>query len=356
MALDECFQNVLKSIRQKDDTYIRIAIIGQAGAGKSSIINALMGRKAAETGQGTDTTKVVTSYDYTQYQKLADFPGYGTEKISYETWASRFHPEQYDVFIYVFKEKFSQEDDRLFLDLKKWGNARQKPLILVRNVSENLNENQKQSLEEDLSKHMKQDIRNSILFVSCRTKTDIDKLKARIYTLDVKKIRCERIKQTFNEQKNYWLNCAKSAAEGKISSYSKGAAVNGVNPVLGADIAIDAGIYLSMFSSIRGCYDIKETDFTEYMAIPIAKKMIDLLSKQGVIILIKNFAGKQTAKTILKYVPLIGQVTSAGLGYIMAASAGEDYSMDCYRFSEKVMDRLIDEEIEKLDGAITRRI
>lgn len=248
---------------------------------------------------------------------------------------------------YVFKGKFTQEDHRLFLDLQRWSTVRKRPLFLVRNVSENLEERQRHQIAKDLSKHMGVDIQNLILFVSCKTKADIDKLKSEIYTLDVKKIRRDRINRAFEQTRDSWLKKAKATATDKVFYYSKGAALNGINPFVGADVAVDAGIYLLMFSSIRDCYDIEEADFKEYMVIPIAKKLLELLTKQGVCILIKNFAGKQVARNLLKCVPFAGQAISIAVGYSMANSVGKDYNVDCYQFSKRVMNKLIEAEIKK---------
>ena len=53
MGLEADFRNILSELADTGNAYARIAFVGQPGAGKSSIINGLLGHKAAATGQGS---------------------------------------------------------------------------------------------------------------------------------------------------------------------------------------------------------------------------------------------------------------------------------------------------------------
>ena len=49
-----------------DNKKVKIAFFGQPGAGKSSLINELVGKKVAETGNSTDTTQRAQIIEYNE--------------------------------------------------------------------------------------------------------------------------------------------------------------------------------------------------------------------------------------------------------------------------------------------------
>jgi len=60
-----------------------IAFAGRSNAGKSSLLNALTGRKAlARTSQTPGRTRQINFFDLSGYMILADLPGYGFAKAS----------------------------------------------------------------------------------------------------------------------------------------------------------------------------------------------------------------------------------------------------------------------------------
>ena len=129
------------------------------------------------------------------------------------------------------------------------------------------------------------------------------------------------------------------------------AGANGLNPIPGIDVAADLAIYYNIFGDIRNCYDISEGDATLY-AVPVAKKLLELATKEGVKILLKKFAGRVAVKSVAKYIPFIGQAVSAGIGYKMASYAGGEYNDYCYRFAEDVMDKLIAEKVAEISHEV----
>ena len=94
-------------------------------------------------------------------------------------------------------------------------------------------------------------------------------------------------KTTFSEKEHEGE--AAEQAEAAIEKYAKVAGLNGANPIPGLDVGVDLGIYFKMYEAIRDSYDIEEADIKKYMAVPVAKKLLELLTKQGVILILKNF-------------------------------------------------------------------
>ncbi len=349
MALEEKFSAILNEIQSKEAAYTRIAVVGQPGAGKSSLINNLIGHKVAETGQMTDVTKKATEYKY-NFLTIVDLPGYGTELFTFEKWKTEFNPQKYDVLVYVFSGKLLEEDNKLFTSIKRWNETINRPLFLVRNHCTDIEtEEDKSRIKRDVLEKLEYDKPLDVYFVDCgRNKTGIGELKNVIENPSFVNLWKTRITNSFEEAKNSYLSNSQYWANEDIDTYKKMASVNGLNPLIGADIAVDIGIYLKMFSDIRERYEIEDNDLNLYYAIPIAKKLAELLTKNGIMILIKSFGTRFTAKTILKYIPGLGQAASATISWKMAKYAGDDYNNKCYELASKVMDQLIDERTRTL--------
>lgn len=348
MALKDRFNSILDSIRQNENSYAKIAVVGQPGAGKSSLINNLLGQRVAETGQATDVTKTVNEYEY-NFQKIFDFPGYGTEMFRFGDWKAKFQPQRYDVFVFVFKGKLRDADNNLFAELERYNAERSRPIFLVRNHCTDIeNDADKQKVRADILDNTNGRFGDKLFFVDCgRHKTGLDELKAALAQTDFKTLWQGRVFAAFDKAKADYLAAGKLKAESEISTYSKVAAVNGINPIPGVDVAADLGIYFKMFAAIRACYDIDKGDAALY-ALPVAKKLLELLTKEGVTLLLKNFAGRTAVKSVAKYIPFIGQAAAAAIGYKLANYAGTTYAADCSKFAAEVMDKLINAKISEM--------
>lgn len=353
--LSNRFSKILETIRDKENAYTRVAFVGQPGAGKSSIINNIIGQRVAEVGQKTDITRESTEYEF-HFLKLVDIPGYGTELFVFDEWNKMFEPKQYDVIIYVFSGKLLSDDCRLFEEIYGWNNkSYQRPLFLVRNHCNDIEcdldrikiKNDIYSkLPIELQKHVKN---NNLFFVDCgRCKVGIELLREALLNYKFKNLWKERIVGKFNDVKIEYLRSSRRRANNEIDFYKKLAGSNGINPFFGVDVAAEVAIYFQMFKAIREAYDIADDDLNIYYGLPVAKKLLELLTKQGVLVLLKSFGSKVVAKNVLKYIPFAGQATSAVLSWKLASMAGSDYSADCYLLADSVMEKLIDKYTNEL--------
>lgn len=350
VALKDSFKDVLENVKEKSDTYTCIAVVGQPGAGKSTLINKLIGKNVAETGSQTDVTRKITAYEY-NFMKLLDVPGYGTKLFPFKNWIEDYPLDKYDAIIYVFSGKFIQEDTDLFIEINKWNKLKNKPLFLVRTHSGGEDES---AIRDDLHKHFSRygidaGTLNFVEFIFNKDE-GLDELKKKIVKANLVNIWKERIKTSFNKARDSYLDGCYYNANEAIDTYKKIAAVNGFNPILGADIAVDVGLYLKMFADIRECYKIENDDFKLYATLPIAKKLGELLTKQGVTILIKKFGTRVLAKQSLKWIPFLGQAIAAYINMQITEYAGEEYRDDCKKFAKTIMDTLIKKEYEELEN------
>jgi len=92
---------------------VSIALFGQPGAGKSSLINKIVGKKLADVGVETDKTVDASSYEVNGL-RFVDLPGYGTKNFPKENYFDRFNINQFDLFLCVISGKLHQADTEFF--------------------------------------------------------------------------------------------------------------------------------------------------------------------------------------------------------------------------------------------------
>lgn len=71
----------------------------------------------------------------------------------------------------------------------------------------------------------------------------------------------------------------------------------------------------------------------------LAQETLQYSTKDGIVILLKQFAGRETIKSLGKWVPIIGQVVAGTIGYAVTYSAGKAYSERCYKLAEAVLEK-----------------
>ena len=65
----------------------------------------------------------------------------------------------------------------------------------------------------------------------------------------------------------------------------------------------------------------------------LANNVVQYAAKEGILMLLKSFAGRQVVKTLAKYIPFIGQAIAAGLGYAITSNVGISYLNDCHELA-----------------------
>ena len=345
MSLQTEFRNILEKIKRDHGTHTKIAVVGQPGAGKSSIINALIGHKVARTGQGTDITRKAVRYRY-EFLEIVDLPGYGTTMFPLSEWKEKFKIHQYDIIFFVFSGKLTKDDCDLFASIAAYNKSGHKrPLLLIRNHCSDLESNEeREAIRRDIYAKLSEGLVGELYFVDCRYQNGIDKLRNEILDKKYKDIWQPRIIEKFEKVRDEFLRTRTSKAMDSLSTYTTLACANGVNPFLGADIAADVAIYFKMFAAIKEDFDIEDNELEgRYCTYPLAKKLVELMTRNGVILLLKSFGGKQVTKNICKYIPFLGQAAAAVLGYTLAKDAGESYVYDCATLALQIMDKEIED-------------
>lgn len=347
MSINDEAEKIRRKLDEENNTSVSVALFGQPGAGKSSLINKIVGQKVAEVGVETDKTVEAASYEV-KGLRFVDLPGYGTKNFPKESYFQKFGIQQFDLFLCVTSGKLHQADTEFFQELARC----RKVCIFVVNKHDELWEDgiSVEELEQrkidDIKKHVGQPVKT--VFTSCREGTGLDALNIEIQNnLDgAKRERWARGAKAYSAR---FLQEKRAACEKYVSYAAAAAAANGINPVPGADVAVDISIIMKLFKEIRDDYGLSDNLLTnlKQSSIPVvgrlANNVVQYAAKEGILMLLKTFAGRQAVKTFAKYTPFIGQAIAAGLGYAITSNVGNSYLNDCHELAEEILNNQLGE-------------
>ncbi|MCI9845625.1 GTPase [Flavobacterium pectinovorum] len=342
LSISEIIENLKKEYDSIKNATVNIAISGQSGAGKSSLINAIIGRKVAEVGI-TETTLNIKKY-VSNGIHFSDLPGCGTEKFPIKTYLENCNLESFDAVIVVTANRFYENDVWLIKEMIRIG----RPVYVVRtkmDTSINDGMHDDNLTEYEVFEKVKNDIKSNIGNIDIKgiyltssrepLKMDLSKLLIDIqHNLSgIKKQRFIADVAPLNEQ----VLKEKSIVAQKAVSYGAyAAAANGINPIPGLDIGLDIAILIKMSTEIQNIYGLDEKSIDElskrmgntanFTAIKakVAQYATKFIAREGIMILLKRLSVNIGSKEVLKYIPFVGQIAAAGIGYKMTDSFGCD--------------------------------
>ncbi len=326
-----------------DQTRVRVALFGQPGAGKSSIINRLIGRPIAAPGVHTDTTTEAARYDWDEIE-LHDLPGYDTRRFPRETYFQHFDIESFDLFVCIFDSKLHAADQELFLALKDAG----KTTILVRNKRDTIW--QAEATLEELIPRIREDVASQvgirenakIVFTSCRDGSGIEELSDAIRDSQGA-VRKERRALSAKARSTKFLEERRVTCRDRVAIAARLAIANGLNPVPGLDVAADIGILLKLFADVRTTYGLDDAEVaTMSRATPaLAAGLEDitlLATKAGLARLIEKCGSRASGRALLKWTPFLGQIVAASAGFAMMSSAGNEFVKECHSLASTILE------------------
>lgn len=342
MSIEEEAKKIREILEQEQANKIKVALFGQPGSGKSSLVNKLLNGEVVKVSPSTDETIEATIVEYSNVL-LVDLPGYGTTRFPGNDYFSKFNIQDFDIYLCVFEGKFHDDDTKFFRELKQNGRT----CIFVRNKSDALWQDGK--TEEELEQVIVGDVekqvgsREKVIFTSCQTGKGIGNLSNEI------DCNLEEAKQGkwARGAKAYTLEALekkREACDQKINIHAGLAAANGINPIPGADIGVDFTILLKLFNEIRkDVYGLTDDELKAKADIikavdPILKRVIRHGSKAGIPILLKRFGSKEIVKRTTKYIPLIGQLIAASMGFLITRQAGYSYRDDCHAVAKAILE------------------
>lgn len=346
MSIDHHAEQIRRRLDEERKATVSVALFGQPGAGKSTLINRLVGRKVAEPGVETDKTVDAARYEHNGLV-LVDLPGYGTQRFPKAGYAERFGLHGLDLFLCVSSGKLHQADTEFFQELRRLG----KVCIFVVNKHDELWEDGVETAElerrkrADIERHAGSGVQ--VVFTSCRHGTGLDTLQ-QLVAENLEGAKRERWMRGARAYSGDFLAAKHAACERYVATAAAASAANGLNPVPGADVAVDIGILVQLFAEIRDCYGLssERLGLLRQSAIPavaqLANNVLKYVAREGVVMLLKRQIGRQAAKSLSRYVPFIGQAIAAGLGYAITSNAGASYLDECHELARQILEHRLE--------------
>lgn len=341
MSLTEEAERIRARMQSEDVVRVSIALFGQPGAGKSSLINRLTGQRLAREGVKNDITTDRQEFQWNGLT-LVDLPGYDTEKFPADEYLARFGVLDFDLLLCVFDGKFHEADSALFQEVTRRG----KVCLFVRNKHDTLwqEDREVEDLECEVTENVVQQIGEDhpVFFTSCRLNTGLAELETAIRTrLDpAKKDRWVRAAKAYTRE---FLEEKRELCERRLTWAAAASAASGTIPIPGANLAVDVPVLVSFFKFVRDTYGLTDAVLTtkEYALptlAPLVNGVVRFASTEGVVLLLKQSSALVTAEQISKYIPFVGSVIAASLGFLITRRVGSSYLTDCHRLAEVVLD------------------
>jgi GTP-binding protein EngB required for normal cell division/uncharacterized protein (DUF697 family) len=341
MSMSETAEQIRSRMQADDAVRVSIALFGQPGCGKSSLINRLLGQRLAAEGVRNDVTTERRDFEWNGLT-LVDLPGYDTALFPAQDYLARFRVLEFDLLLCVFDGKFHQADRDLFLEVTQRG----KTCIFVRNKHDTLWQDGREiaDLEREVTENVAQQVGapEQVYFTSCRLNTGLAELEAAIKTQlePAKQERWVRAAKAYSQE---FLQEKKRVCEQRVTWSAAVAAASGTVPIPMANFAIDIPVILSLFRFVRETYGLTDKALsTKEFAIPtlapLVNNVVRYASTEGVAVLLKEFSGAVVAEQVAKFVPFVGTIIAASLGFAITRKVGSYYLNECHTLAATVLD------------------
>ncbi|XP_041055650.1 LOW QUALITY PROTEIN: uncharacterized protein LOC121284321 [Carcharodon carcharias] len=359
----------------RGDVTINIGVTGEAGAGKSSLVNALRGlpddqHGAAATGV-TETTMRPARYPQSiNNLQIWDLPGLGTLKFQLENYREKVGFSRYDFFIIVASGRFKENHTKL----AKWINESGAGFYFVctkidRDIEATLKRrrtsfNQHQVLEtirEDLLRDLgEHGVKSPQIFhVSACNFEDYDS-KRLLETLEreVPKFRKRVFLRSIRTPSSTIIAGKKDFLSTEIWKLAFLSTVAAMAPVPGVGIMCDVGILLRNLPFYHQCFGLDEgarNRISAEIEKPVEELKAQIHSPQPTDInkplfykLLSNSSGMGliVGEYILHGVPVIGSVLSGGIAFTMAKRMLTRFLQDLAADIERVLQWAVQSQIE----------
>jgi predicted GTPase len=327
-----------------EEATVRLGIIGESGSGKSSLINAIVGREVARVGALVETTQGPQEVPV-EGLVLVDLPGCGTPTWPRDSYIKKLNLlKGYDGFILVTANRLKECDAMLFHELAR---KAKKPFFVVRShfdvaAAAHGDAESRAVIAPHIRQQLKAEDDLRVYMVSSvgEEHYDLEKLILAIEGSlpEWKQVRFLMAARAYGEET---LAKKRSAAEKVVGIHAGLAAANSLNPIPGLDIGVDVGILTAMSRYVIATYGFTPDQIdalksqaklraTVTQAIrEIGERLAPYLTERFILAVLRQMGMEVALRNTSKWVPFIGTLVSAGLGYKLTYHFGEKLLEDC---------------------------
>lgn len=360
LEINDVLENFRKDLENFHNAKVKCGIIGRSGTGKSSLINAIAGETISAVGE-VETTMDISKPCEHGGLLFYDLPGSSTQNFPKETYIEKTGIRDFDCVILVTSDRFYEDDLFLIKEVSKL----QIPVFAVRNkIDQSITSAAKRGVSEgeilriifnDLNKNLENVKSNGIYLLSAENPFayDFDRLLNEI-AKNLDKIKRERFIADVTAKSNEMLREKRFVAEKLVSRYATLSAANGLNPIPGLDVSVDLGLLVKMANDITDIYGLTKKGREYYESFSdlsnnaklraalakISQYAAKYVGKEAIMILLKRFAASTISKTSSKWIPFVGPVIAAGIGFIMTSSVGTEMVNDAEALASEIFESL----------------
>ncbi|XP_060595184.1 interferon-inducible GTPase 5-like [Ruditapes philippinarum] len=354
---------------------LNVAVTGGSGKGKSTLINAMLDLKDDDEGAAVsdETTKKRTKYQHPENKNIVfwDLPGVGTNNFKKEDYLDEVKLDEYDFFILVSSERFSENDGWLAEEIRK----RNKRFFFVRTKVDNDIDAEKRSRKKnrrtpetilDLIRSDCKECLNNLGFPESHVFLvdnlspylfDFDRLSKQLIE-DAPKRKRETLLFSIKGYACQVINEKRNTLEKRIPKLSLISAVAGAAPIPGVGLCVDVAIIIKEVNFYREQFGLTDNDIKKTAEIlrfqeEELKKEFDMetflenCTKKGIIALCRYFAVSYSSAEIAKYaIPLLGSIINGTISYRTTSYCLTTILDDIYKASVKVSEKMSSDIVE----------